>query len=206
MACAHDHISDEELDRNVFRKVLWIVFLINALIFVVEFGSAFFANSVSLQADALDFLADAATYGITLMVLGSSVRIRSSAALLKGLSMGILGVWIFARTIYNASENIIPLADVMGSIGFAALIANVVCAILLYKHRSGDSNMRSVWLCSRNDAIGNIAIMIAASGVFAMNSGWPDFVVASLMATLAIISSYQIIKQAVRELNAYNTV
>jgi Co/Zn/Cd efflux system component len=185
---------------------LWIVFLINALIFVVEFGSAFFANSVSLQADALDFLADAATYGITLMVLGSSVRIRSSAALLKGLSMGILGVWIFARTIYNASENIIPLADVMGSIGFAALIANVVCAILLYKHRSGDSNMRSVWLCSRNDAIGNIAIMIAASGVFAMNSGWPDFVVASLMATLAIISSYQIIKQAVRELNAYNTV
>jgi Co/Zn/Cd efflux system component len=206
MACAHDHISDEELDRNVFRKVLWIVFLINALMFVVEFGSAFFANSVSLQADALDFLADAATYGITLMVLGSSVRIRSSAALLKGLSMGILGVWIFARTIYNASENIIPLADVMGSIGFAALIANVVCAILLYKHRSGDSNMRSVWLCSRNDAIGNIAIMIAASGVFAMNSGWPDFVVASLMATLAIISSYQIIKQAVRELNAYNTV
>jgi Co/Zn/Cd efflux system component len=198
MACAHDHISDEELDRNVFRKVLWIVFLINALMFVVEFGSAFFANSVSLQADALDFLADAATYGITLMVLGSSVRIRSSAALLKGLSMGILGVWIFARTIYNASENIIPLADVMGSIGFAALIANVVCAILLYKHRSGDSNMRSVWLC--------ITIMIAASGVFAMNSGWPDFVVASLMATLAIISSYQIIKQAVRELNAYNTV
>lgn len=200
MACCDHHIDEEELKVSKFRKVLWIVFVINLLMFVVEFGTAFYARSVSLQADALDFLADAMTYGVTLLVLGSSLRMRASVAMLKGVSMGVLGIWIFARTFANAQDAIVPLAGVMGTVGLVALVANVVSALLLYKFRSGDSNMRSIWLCSRNDAIGNIAIMIAASGVFAMNSGWPDFIVAILMATLSVVASFQIIRQASAEL------
>lgn len=200
MACCEHHIDEDELKVSKFRMVLWVVLAINLVMFVVEFGTAFFAQSVSLQADALDFMADAMTYGVTLLVLGSSLKVRATVAMLKGISMGVLGLWIFARTYVNAQDAIIPLASVMGTIGFVALIANVVSALLLYKFRSGDSNTRSIWLCSRNDAIGNVAIMIAASGVFAMNSGWPDFIVAVLMATLSLVASVQIIKQASAEL------
>lgn len=205
MACCDHHIHDDELKVGNFRKVLWIVFVINFVMFIVEFGTAFFANSVSLQADALDFMADAMTYGVTLLVLGSSLRMRASVAMLKGISMGVLGLWIFARTFLNAQEAIVPLAGVMGTIGFVALIANVVSAVLLFKFRQGDSNMRSVWLCSRNDAIGNVAIIIAASGVFAMNTGWPDFIVAALMATLSMVASFQIIRQARQELQTVSS-
>lgn len=200
MACCEHHIHEEELKVNSFKRVLWIVFIINLIMFLVEFGTAFYANSVSLQADALDFLADSMTYGVTLLVLGSSLKVRASVALLKGISMGILGLWIFMRTFTNAAEAIVPLASVMGTIGVIALIANIISAILLFKFRSGDSNMRSIWLCSRNDAIGNCAIIIAASGVFATNTGWPDYIVAVLMAILSIVASIQIIKQASSEL------
>lgn len=202
MACCDHDIDEKELKVKSFRNILWIVFAINLLMFFVEFGTAFYANSVSLQADALDFLGDAATYGITLLVLGSSLRMRASAAIFKGFSMGALGLWIFARTFLNMSEGIIPIAGLMGMVGLIALIANVVSALLLYKFRSGDSNMRSVWLCSRNDAIGNLAIIIAASGVFTLSSGWPDFIVALLMASLSTVASIQIIKQASSELRA----
>lgn len=205
MACCDHDIDEEELKIGKFRTVLWIVFVINFVMFIVEFATAFYANSVSLQADALDFLADTMTYGVTLLVLGSSLRMRASVAMLKGISMGVLGMWIFARTFANASEGIVPLAGVMGTVGIVALIANVVSALLLYKFRSGDSNMRSIWLCSRNDAIGNVAIIIAASGVFAMNSGWPDFVVATLMATLSTVASFQIIRQASSELKTVSS-
>lgn len=200
MACCDHDIHEEELKVGKFRNVLWIVFVVNLIMFIVEFGTAFYANSVSLQADALDFLADSMTYGVTLLVLGSSLRVRASVAMLKGISMGVLGIWIFARTTVNAQEAIVPLAGVMGAVGIVALVANVVSALLLFKFRRGDSNMRSIWLCSRNDAIGNIAIVAAASGVFALESGWPDFIVAVLMATLSIIASVQIIRQASSEL------
>jgi len=205
MACCDHDIHEEELKVSKFRTILRIVFIINLVMFIVEFATAFFANSVSLQADALDFLADSMTYGITLLVLGSSLRMRASVAMLKGISMGVLGMWIFARTYTNASEAIVPPAGVMGTVGIVALIANAVSALLLYKFRSGDSNMRSIWLCSRNDAIGNIAIIIAASGVFAMNSGWPDFIVAILIATLSTVASFQIMRQASTELKTVNS-
>ncbi len=200
MACCEHDIDEKELKVQKFRTVLWIVFSVNLLMFIVEFFTAFFANSVSLQADALDFLADSITYGVTLMVLSSSLKVRARVAMLKGISMGVLGLWIFARAFLNMSEDIVPLAAVMGSIGLIALIANVFSALILFKFRQGDSNMRSIWLCSRNDAIGNLAIMIAASGVFALNSGWPDFIVAILMASLSSVASFQIIKQASSEL------
>jgi Co/Zn/Cd efflux system component len=200
MACCDHDIHEKELKVGKFRRVLWVVFVVNLIMFIVEFGTAFYADSVSLQADALDFLADSMTYGVTLLVLGSSIRVRASVAMLKGISMGVLGLWIFARTTLNAQDAIVPLAEIMGAVGIVALIANVLSAVLLFKFRSGDSNMRSIWLCSRNDAIGNIAIVVAASGVFALESGWPDFIVAVLMATLSLVASIQIIKQARREL------
>ena len=200
MACCDHDIHEKELKVGKFRRVLWVVFVVNLIMFIVEFGTAFYADSVSLQADALDFLADSMTYGVTLLVLGSSIRVRASVAMLKGISMGVLGLWIFARTTLNAQDAIVPLAEIMGAVGIVALIANVLSAVLLFKFRSGDSNLRSIWLCSRNDAIGNIAIVVAASGVFALESGWPDFIVAVLMATLSLVASIQIIKQARREL------
>ncbi|HPF46030.1 MAG: cation transporter [Alphaproteobacteria bacterium] len=204
MTCCDHDIHEKDLKVDAFRNALWIAFIINLAMFFVEFGTAFFANSVSLQADALDFLSDSITYGVTLLVLGSSLRIRASVALLKGASMGILGLWIFVRTVMNAQDAIVPLAGVMGTIGLIALAANVISAVLLFKFRGGDSNMRSIWLCSRNDAIGNIAIVIAASGVFATNTGWPDFIVAVMMAGLSSIASFQIIKQAMSELKTIN--
>lgn len=199
--CDHD-FHEDELQIKSFRRVLWVVLIINAVMFVAEFATAFYASSVALQADALDFLGDAVTYGITLMVLGSALRIRAYAALLKGLSMGLLGLWVYGRTIVYMLEGSIPVAEMMGTVGLVALVANAVSAFLLYRYRAGDSNMRSIWLCSRNDAIGNLAIIIAASGVFVLDTGWPDFIVASIMATLSVSASYQIIRQARAEIGS----
>lgn len=197
--CGHD-IHEEQLKVKSFKTVLWVVLIINAVMFFVEFSSAFMAQSVALQADALDFLGDAATYAITLVVLSKSLKVRATAALVKGLSMGALGLWVYVRTLMHIYEDSLPLHDVMWTMGLIAFVANLFCAFLLYKYRSGDSNMRSIWLCSRNDAIGNLAIVIAASGVFALGNGWPDFIVATIMATLSISASIQIIKHARTEL------
>jgi Co/Zn/Cd efflux system component len=183
-----------------FRRALWIVLVINAAMFGVEMVSGLFAHSVSLQADALDFLGDSANYVLTLMVLSMSMRWRSGAALVKGATMGLFGLWVIGQATWNLYYGALPGAFVMGSIGFLALIANVVSAGLLYAFRSGNANMRSVWLCSRNDAIGNVAVMLAAGGVFSLGSAWPDLVVALVMAGLALSSSVLIIRHAAGEL------
>jgi Co/Zn/Cd efflux system component len=184
------------------RRVLFIALVINGGMFGVEISAGLAAQSVALQADALDFLGDAATYGITLFVLAMSLRWRAAAALLKGVSMGLFGVFVLGAALYHTIGGTLPGAGIMGSVGFAALIANVICALMLIGFREGDANMRSVWLCSRNDAIGNVAVMAAAAGVFATDTGWPDVGVAALMATLAFTSSWQVIRQALRELRA----
>ena len=184
------------------RRVLMIARAINAGMFGVEITAGLAAQSVALQADALDFLGDAATYGITLFVLAMSARWRAAAALLKGVSMGLYGLFVLSAAVYHAASGTLPSAEIMGSVGFAALVANVVCALMLSGFRDGDANMRSVWLCSRNDAIGNIAVMAAAAGVFATDTGWPDAAVAAVMATLAFTSSWQVIRHALAELRA----
>jgi Co/Zn/Cd efflux system component len=184
------------------RRVLFIALAINAGMFGVEISAGLVAQSVALQADALDFLGDAATYGITLFVLGMSLRWRAAAALLKGVSMGLFGVFVLGAAIYHIIGGTLPGAGIMGSVGFAALVANVICALMLIGFREGDANMRSVWLCSRNDAIGNVAVMAAAAGVFATDTGWPDVGVAALMAALAFTASWQVTRQALRELRA----
>lgn len=195
---AHCHDHDEH--ASTYRPILWTVFVINAAMFLVEVIAGQMAASVSLQADALDFFADSANYLIALFVLSRSIRWRASTALLKGAVMGAFGIYVLLYSAYQAMGNTVPAAPVMGSVGTLALIANVISAVLLYRHRSGDSNMRAVWLCSRNDAIANVAVIIAAGLVYLSASGWPDLAVGFFMAILSLHSAWQIITHATGEL------
>lgn len=185
---------------GAYRRVLWAALGINGLMFVVEMISGAGAGSSALQADALDFFADTANYGISLLVLGAAVHARARAAMVKGLSMGAFGLWVVWRATTIALAGVVPEAPVMGVVGSLALLANLSVAAMLYRFRTGDSNMRSVWLCTRNDALGNIAVVAAATGVFATGRGWPDVLVALSMAALALRAAVQIVRQARGEL------
>lgn len=185
---------------------MWIALAVNAGMFCVEFGAAWHAQSVSLLADAVDFLGDAANYGISLWALGMGALWRSRSALLKGLTMGGYGIVVLGQTAWAAWQGTVPQAQVMGIVGMAALIANVGVAGLLYAWRDGDANMRSVWLCSRNDAIGNIAVLLAAAGVFGFGSGWPDLLVAIVMAVLGLTAARTVVSHALVELRAQRGV
>ena len=197
--CSVDPTDNPPDDR--YKKVLWIVLGINAVMFLVEIIAGFFAGSVSLQADAIDFLGDAGNYAISLLVLRKALQTRARAAYLKGITMGIFGLWVLLSTFWHFAHGAMPEASTMGLIGFLALISNAVVLGLLWKYKTGDSNMRSVWLCSRNDVIGNFAVMLAALGVFGTKLAWPDLVVAFLMSVLAIQSAYLVIRHAKSELN-----
>jgi len=183
-----------------FRQALWVALAINAGMFLVEIVAGVAAGSSSLQADALDFLGDAANYGVSLFVLGMSLHRRAMASVLKGATMAVFGLWVIGNTVWHLLDGMVPEAAVMGAIGVAALAANLLVAVMLYAFRDGDSNMRSVWICSRNDAIGNLAVLGAASGVFATGSGWPDFAVAGIMAALALWGAIQVLRHAAAEL------
>lgn len=185
-----------------FRAALWVVIAINAVMFVVEMTAGAIAGSQALQADALDFLGDTLTYGISLFVIGMSLRVRATAALFKGLSLGAMGLWVFGSTLWQVFVLGVPNAPVMGAVGFLALAANVASVLVLLRWRDGDANVRSVWLCSRNDAIGNVAVIGAAGGVWLTATPWPDLVVAGLMAALFLWSALQIIRQALEERQA----
>ena len=183
-----------------YRRVLWVVLAINAAMFGAEILLGFAAGSVSLQADALDFLGDAANYGISLLVTGLALHQRARATFLKGVTMGGFGLWILVSAVWHAAHGMLPAASTMGQVGVAALLANVASFVLLWNFRSGDSNMRSVWLCSRNDVIGNIAVLLAALGVFGTSRGWPDVLVAVIMAGLAVQGAWIVTRAASREL------
>ena len=185
-----------------YKRVLWAVIGINAAMFVIEMSAGALAGSQALQADALDFLGDTMTYGLSLYVIGKSLRARTTAALIKGGSLAVLGIWVLGSTIYKVFFIAVPLAEVMGVVGFLALAANIASLLLLLRYRDGDANVRSVWLCSRNDAVGNVAVIVAASGVWATSAGWPDLVVAGAMASLFLWSATQIIRQAFQEFHA----
>lgn len=201
-SCCH-HRGDHPPARDEgFRRVLWIALGINAGMFLVEGISGLMGASVSLQADALDFLGDAANYGLALAVLGLTLTHRATAALIKGVSMGLFGLWVIGAALYNIVVQSVPSPAVMGVVGFLALAANLGVALMLYRHRQGDSNRRSVWLCTRNDAIGNLAVILAASGVFASGTAWPDLAVAIVMAGLALSSSYRVVLQAIGEIRS----
>ncbi len=196
----HDHSSPEAAQDPKYRKILWFALVVNATMFAIELSAGFSSGSVSLLADAIDFLGDAANYGVSLAVLTMAMAWRSKAALLKGVCMLGFGLFVLGRTVWAAKAGLVPEASTMGAIGFLALAANIFVALLLYNYRTGDANMRSVWLCSRNDAFGNIAVMLAALGVFGTGSAWPDLAVAAGMAGLAIWGGWSVVQHARLEL------
>jgi Co/Zn/Cd efflux system component len=198
MAGCCDHDAAAALRFN--RRVLWIVLVINAAMFAIEAASGWHAESLALQADALDFLGDSANYAIALFVLARSASWRAGSALAKGLVMIGFGVFLLGASIYHAAVGSAPEAPVMGAVGTLALLANVVCALLLFRFRGGDANQRAVWLCSRNDAIGNLAVIAAAGGVFFSGTPWPDLAVGLGMASLAVWAGVSVIRQAHGEL------
>jgi Co/Zn/Cd efflux system component len=179
-----------------YRRVLWTVIAVNGVMFLTEMLAGQLAGSQALKADALDFLADTVTYGLSLAVIGASLRTRASAALLKGFSLSAMALAVFSTTVYQTLVLGIPKAEIMGLIGLLALAANLGSVLLLLPYKDGDANVRSVWLCSRNDAIGNVVVMVAALGVWSSATAWPDLAVAGLMAGLFLWSSVQILRQA----------
>ena len=183
-----------------YRRILAIALVLNVSMFLVELASGVAAGSSSLLADAIDFAGDASNYALSLGALGMLPVWRSRVALLKGLSMGGYGVLVLAITAWHARNGTLPAAAAMGIVALLALAVNVGVAAMLYRYRTGDADMRSVWLCSRNDAIANVAILLAAAGVLGSGSGWPDWVVAALLAILALTSSVSVVRLARREL------
>jgi len=182
-----------------YRRVLWAVIAINGSMFLAEMVAGRIAGSQALQADALDFAADSLTYALTLAVIGRSLRLRSAAALFKGFSLLALGLWVAGSTLWRLWAGGVPEAQIMGIFGVLALAANLLSLALLLRWREGDANVRSVWLCSRNDAIGNVAVMLAALGVFGTAAAWPDLLVAGIMSALFLSSAWQIIRRALAE-------
>lgn len=201
MSACCDHACHAPPPANdPYRRVLWVALGINAGMFLVELVASFVAGSVAVQADALDFLGDAGNYAVSLLVLGMAVAWRARAALLKGAVMGLFGLWVLGSTVSAAIAGTLPQADIMGAIGFVALAANALVAVLLYRYRNDDANRLSVWLCSRNDVIANIAVMLAGAGVWASGTPWPDIAVAAVIAVLGLSSAVRIARTALAEL------
>jgi Co/Zn/Cd efflux system component len=199
--CEHDTPKPEAIAKLArYRKILWIALVVNAGMFLVEIGAGLQAGSLSLLADAVDFAGDALNYGVSLAVLASALAWRARAAMLKAVSMMGFGLYVLGAALWSLWHGEVPKAVTMGVVAMLALLANVGVAWMLYAFREGDANMRSVWLCSRNDAIGNVAVLAAALGVFGTGSAWPDLVVASLMAALALHGGWSVLKQARAEI------
>ena len=198
----HDCCEPAQTD-NRYRRILWAALAINLTMFGVELVAGIIGRSISLRADALDFLADAANYTVALAVVGLALQWRARAALLKGGVMGLFGLWVASSTIHHALTGTLPLAGVMGQIGALALAANLGVAGLLYRYRAADSQTMSVWLCTRNDCIANLAVMAAGAGVWWLGTPWPDIAVAAIIAYLGLSSAFRVIRQASRELQPF---
>jgi cation diffusion facilitator family transporter len=183
-----------------YKRRLWLVIAINAAMFAVEIGAGALAGSQALQADALDFLADSLTYGMSLAVIGLSAQTRAGVALAKAASLTAMALWVLGSTAYHVLVLGVPHAEIMGAVGVLALAANLASVLILVRYKDGDANVRSVWLCSRNDAIGNVAVMLAAGAVWLTATKWPDLIVAALMAGLFLTSSAQILRQSLHQM------
>ncbi|WP_428489252.1 cation transporter [Rhodopila sp.] len=210
MACSHDPVCSPATHPGPpnsphWRRALWIALIINAGFFLTEIVAGAAAGSTSLQADALDFFGDAANYAISLGVAGMALEWRARAALAKGATLIAFALWILASTAWHATHPTLPRAEIMGMVGIAALIANGGVALMLYRFRTGDANMRSVWICSRNDAVGNAAVLLAAIGVFGTATGWPDVIVGAIMGGMGLWGGWQIVSQAGGELRSTPT-
>jgi Co/Zn/Cd efflux system component len=197
--CCGQEVKFDGLSAD-YKRRLWAVIAINGAMFAIELGAGALAGSQALQADALDFLGDSMTYGMSLAVIGLSAHTRAVAALAKAASLTAMALWVLGSTAYHVLVLGVPRAEVMGAVGLLALAANVASVLILMRYKDGDANVRSVWLCSRNDAIGNIAVMLAAAAVFLTGTRWPDLLVAALMAGLFFTSSAQILRQSLRQM------
>lgn len=199
--CPDDHCTSAQPSNTPsWRRALWIALVVNGGFCLTEIIAGAAAGSTALQADALDFFGDAANYAISLGVAGLALTWRARAALAKGGTLVVFALWVLASTAWHALHGTLPRAEVMGVVGAAALVANAGVALMLYRFRGGDANMRSVWICSRNDAIGNLAVVLAALGVFGTGTQWPDVLVAAIMGGLGLSGGWQIATQARREL------
>lgn len=199
-ACATD--AGRKIDP-AWRSALWVALVVNATMFAAEVAAGFAASSSALQADALDFFGDAVNYAISLGVIGMGLGLRSRVAFFKGLTLLLFGFWVVGSAGWRAfTGGTVPQAEVMGIVGFVALVANAGVAMMLFRFRRGDADMRSVWICSRNDALGNAAVMLAALGVFGTGTIWPDVIVAGVMAALSISGGWTIVRQALAEMRA----
>lgn len=198
MTCCHDDqcASTPSLNSSGWRRALWIALAVNAGFFLTEIIAGAAAGSTALQADALDFFGDTANYAISLGVAGMALTWRARAAVAKGGTLVVFALWVLGSTIWHALYGTVPRAEVMGVVGFAALVANGGVALMLYRFRGGDANMSSVWICSRNDALGNFAVLLAAIGVFGTGTGWPDIIVAAIIGGLGLSGGWQIVRQA----------
>lgn len=192
--------TDVNRGNPAYRRALWAVLAINFAMFGVEIAAGLAAGSASLQADALDFLGDSTNYAISLFVVGMALRYRAAAALAKGATMGLVGLWVMGTIAWHALHGTFPSAATMGIVGFAALAANAASFALLWAFRDGDANMRSAWICTRNDVLGNLAVLLAALGVFGTGTGWPDLIVAAIMALLSLQGAAVVIRSAVKEI------
>ena len=193
------HIHEHKKDDIIFRKILWLCLGLNFSMFIVDILASHLAGSVALLADAIDFFSDSASYAISLYVLGKSLRWRASAALINAGGMLVVGIWVAYAAYDRFMHPMIPQAPLMGAVGIIALCVNMTSAALLYRFRQGDSNAHSVWLCSRNDAIFNLAIIISAFLVYMFASGWPDLITAVLILSASFYSAWHVFEHAMED-------
>ena len=199
-------MSDDDLPKDLahitpsYRRALWIVVLLNVGYGIVEMVGGFLADSQALKADALDFLGDGLITLLGLLAITWSLKWRANSALIQGIFLAAMGISVLAYTIYRTQVLNTPEAVVMGVFGIVALLINIIAVVVLIPHRKGDANVRAVWLFSRNDALGNILVVVAAGFVFWTNTSWPDLIAAGIIASLFLQSSWSIIKDARNEL------
>lgn len=198
--CCSDHCTPGVPPTDRYRRVLIIALVLNALMFGAELAASWWSGSVSLLADSIDFFGDAVNYGISLVVLSMGLVWRAGAAMAKGIVMFSFGVFVLARAGWGFVDGAAPEPFTMGATAILAFAVNMGVAWMLYAWREGDANMRSVWLCSRNDAISNIAVFVAAFAVMATGMPWPDLVVALVMGLLALTAGTSVVRQARAEL------
>jgi len=199
-ACCEQKAEEIKTLRGEHKKVLIVVLVINAVLFVVEAGAGLLAHSTALLADSLDMLGDSLVYGFSLYVLWRSAEWRATAAVLKGIVMAAFGVGVLAEAVYKITAAGVPVAETMGIVGLLVLLGNGICFLLLFRHRSDDLNMRSTWLCSRNDIIANLSVLVAAIGVKAFNASWPDILVGAAIAALFLRSAFSVLRESFFEL------
>ena len=200
--CCNDKACELEVLRGRQSSTLKWVLGINAVMFIVELTAGLMSGSLSLLADSLDMLGDALVYGFSLYVVARGARMKARAALFKGIIMAMFGFFVLGQAIYRMLFPHVPVFEVIGVIGLLALAANGICFFLLWRHRSDDINMSSVWLCSRNDLIANVSVLFAAAGVWLTHSGWPDILVGLVLAALFVRSALFVLRGAITELRA----